>query len=108
VALDVLNVVELGSKGVVDIDDDDLPVGLTLVEEGHDAEDLNLLDLADVADGLANLADVEGVVVAVGLGLGVLRRGVLPGLGEGTASERVVETVSATSRETDGKRETHP
>lgn len=34
VSLDVLNVVELGGEGVVDVDDDDLPVGLSLVEEG--------------------------------------------------------------------------
>jgi hypothetical protein len=33
VPLDVLDVVELGGEGVVDVDDDDLPVGLTLVEE---------------------------------------------------------------------------
>lgn len=84
VALDVLNVVELGGKGVVDVDDDDLPVGLALVKESHDAKDLDLLDLADVADGLADLTDVEGVVVAVGAGLGVLGVGVLPGLGERT------------------------
>lgn len=83
-ALNVLNVVELGGKGVVDVDDDDLPVGLTLVEEGHDAEDLDLLDLADVADSLTDLADVEGVVVTVGASLGVLGVGVLPSLGEGT------------------------
>jgi hypothetical protein len=58
VALDVLDVVELRSEGVVDVNDDNLPVGLSLVEESHDAEDLDLLDLARVAYGLANLADV--------------------------------------------------
>jgi hypothetical protein len=87
VALDVLNVVELGSEGVVDVDDEDLPVGLTLVEESHDTEDLDLLDGTDGADRLTDLANVEGVVVTVGLGLGVLVRGVLPGLGEGTVGE---------------------
>ena len=80
VVLDVLNVVQLGRKGVVDVDDDDLPVGLALVEESHDAEDLDLLDLADVADLLADLADIERVVVALGLGLGVGLVRVLPGL----------------------------
>lgn len=78
--LNILNVVELGGEGVVDINDDDLPVGLALVEESHDTEDLDLLDLAGVANGLTNLADVEGVVVSVGLGLGVGGVGVLPGL----------------------------
>ena len=80
VALDILDVVQLGSQGVVDVDDDDLPVRLLLVEEGHDTEDLDLLDLSDVADELANLANVERVIVALGLGLGVDHVGVFPRL----------------------------
>ena len=83
VSLDVLNVVELAGERVVDVNDEDLPVRLALVEQGHDAEDLDLLDLSAVADGLANLADVERVVVALCLCLWVGRGGVLPGLGEG-------------------------
>lgn len=79
-SLDILNVVQLGSEGVVDVNDDDLPVGLALVEESHDTEDLDLLDLTRLADKLANLADVERVVVALSLGLGVSDVGVLPGL----------------------------
>lgn len=78
--LNILNIVELASERVVDIDDNDLPVSLALVEQSHDAENFDLLDLTSVADGLANLADVERVVVAVSLGLGVLLVGVLPGL----------------------------
>lgn len=85
-SLDVLNVVELGGEGVLDVDDDDLPVRLLLVEEGHDAQDLDLLHLAGVADELADLADVKRVVVALGLGLGVDMVGVLPGLGRGSVS----------------------
>jgi hypothetical protein len=69
VPLDVFDVVELGCKGVLDIDDDDFPVGLAFIEEGHDAEDLDLLDLANIADLFADLADVERVVVTFGLGL---------------------------------------
>lgn len=88
-ALDVLDVVELGGKRVVHVDDDDLPVRLLLVEQGHDAEDLDLLDLAGVADQLADLADVERVVVALGLGLRVDGIGVLPGLGEGAVVPQV-------------------
>lgn len=80
VALDVLDVVELGSQGVLNIDDDDLPVGLLLVEQGHDTEDLDLDDLSGLGDQLTDLADVEGVVVALGLGLGVYDIGVFPGL----------------------------
>jgi hypothetical protein len=80
VALDILNVVKLGGKRVVDVDDNDLPVGLVLVEQGHNTKDLDLLDLTGVTDKLTNLADVERVVVALGLGLGVDGVGVLPGL----------------------------
>lgn len=79
-ALDILHVVEPVGQGVVDIDDDDLPVGLLLIKQGHDAKDLDLLDLAWVANELADLADVERVVVALGLGLGMDDVGVLPGL----------------------------
>lgn len=82
VAFDILDVIELGSKRVVDVDDNDLPVSLLLVEQGHDAEDLDLLDLAGVADELADLADVERVVVSLGLGLRVDDIGVFPGLFE--------------------------
>jgi hypothetical protein len=80
VTLNILNVVELGGKRVVDVDDNDLPVGLLLVEKGHDTEDLDLLNLASVTDELADLADVKRVVVTLGLGLGVNDVGVLPGL----------------------------
>lgn len=79
-ALDILNVVELGCKRVVDVDDNDLPVGLLLVEQSHDAENLDLDDLTRLVDQLANLAHVQRVVVALGLGLGVDGIGVLPGL----------------------------
>jgi len=80
VSLDVFNVVELGCKGVLDVDDDDFPVGLAFIEEGHDTEDLDLLDLANIADLFADLADVERVVVTFGLGLGVELSGIFPSL----------------------------
>ncbi len=80
VALDVLNIVKLGGERVVDVDDDDLPVGLLLVEQSHDTKNLDLLHLTDVADKLADLADVERIIVTLGLGLGVDGVGVFPGL----------------------------
>jgi hypothetical protein len=80
VALDILNVVELRSEGVIHVNNDDLPVGLLLVEKSHDTEDLDLLDLTSVTDELADLADVERIVVTLGLGLGVDGVGVLPSL----------------------------
>lgn len=76
----VLNVVQLGSQRILDINDDDLPVGLAFIQESHDAENLDLFDLANVAYLLANLTDIERVVVTLGLGLSVGLRGVLPGL----------------------------
>lgn len=79
--LDVLDVVKFGGKGVADIDDDDFPVGLALVEESHDAEDFYLLDLADVANLFADFADIKGIVVTLCLGLLVLLVWVFPGLG---------------------------
>lgn len=82
VTFDVLDVVELGREGVVDVNDENLPVGLSLVEESHDSEDLDLLDLSGVTDGLTNLANVERVVISEGLGLGVSVGRVLPRLGE--------------------------
>ncbi|KAI6770200.1 hypothetical protein HG530_004829 [Fusarium avenaceum] len=80
VSLNILNVVQLGSERVVDVNDNDLPVSLLLVEESHDTEDLDLLDLANVTNKLTDLADIERVVVTLGLGLGVNSVGVLPGL----------------------------
>lgn len=78
VALDILNVVQLWRQWVVDVDDDDLPVGLALVEQSHDSENLDLLDLAGLGDGLTDLADVQWVVVTLGLGLWVGNVRVLP------------------------------
>ena len=58
VALDILNVVELRSQRIFNVNNNDLPVGLFLVEESHHTEDLDLLDLTSVADELTNLADI--------------------------------------------------
>jgi hypothetical protein len=82
VPLDILNVVQPRSKRVVDINDKNLPVGLSLIEKSHDTEDLDLLDLTGVTDSLSNLADVERVVVTIGASLGVLDGRVFPSLGE--------------------------
>lgn len=52
----------------------------TLVEKSHDTEDLDLLDLTGVADLLANLADIQGIIITASLGLGMGLSGILPGL----------------------------
>ena len=83
VVLDVLDVVQLRREGVVDIHNDDLPVGLALVEQSHDTEDLDLLDLTDVADLFADLANIERIVVTLGLGLGMSLSRVFPSLKKG-------------------------
>jgi len=80
VPFDILNVVDLGCEGILDIDDDDFPVGLALVKKGHDAKNFDLLDLANVANLFADLADIERVVVSASLGFSVRDRGVFPGL----------------------------
>lgn len=80
VTLNVLNVVQLGSERVVDVDHNDLPVRLLLVEQGHDTKDLDLLDLTGVADNFTDLTNVQRVVVTLGLGLGVDGVRVFPGL----------------------------
>ena len=79
-SLDVLNVVESRCQWVIDIDDDDLPVGLLLVKQGHDSEDLHLLDLSWSGNKLTNLADVEGIVVTLSLSLRVENIWIFPGL----------------------------
>jgi hypothetical protein len=99
VALDILDVVQARSERVVDVDDNDLPVGLTLVKESHDSENLDLLDLTGLGDKLADLADVQRVVVTLLLGLGVGDVGVLPGLREGTVVPEVTLVGEAVSDE---------
>jgi len=87
--LDILNIVQLGREWVLDVDDEDLPVGLAFIKESHDAEDFNLLNLPYITHLFADLADVQRIVVAVGLGLAVLLSRILPSLGESTVVPNV-------------------
>jgi len=100
VTLDILDIIQLGSERVVDINDDDLPVGLALIEEGHDTENFDLLDLTSVTDLFADLANVEWIVVTLGLGFGVRVVWILPGLREGTIVPDVTVMGEAVSNET--------
>lgn len=50
VSFDVFNIVELRGQWVVDIDNNDLPVGLLLVKQGHNTEYLDLFDLTRVSN----------------------------------------------------------
>lgn len=85
--LDVFDVIELWSEGIMDIDDDDFPVCLAFVEQGHDAEDLDLFHLTGVTDLLADLAHIERVVITPCLGFCMKDIRVLPGL-SGIRGER--------------------
>ena len=87
--LHILDIVESRRERIVDIDDDDLPVRLAFVKECHDAEDFDLLDFTRFGDEFADLADVEGVIVALLLRLRVRDVGVLPGLREGAVVPEV-------------------
>ena len=78
--LDVLNVIEFGRQGVVHVNDYDLPVRLALVKQSHDTENLDLFNLTSITDLLANLADVQRIVVTLGFGLNVTDSRVLPRL----------------------------
>ena len=78
--LDILNIIQLGRERVLDVNDEDLPVGLALIEKSHDAEDFNLLNLPYVTHLFADLADIQRIVVAIGLGLAMLLSRILPSL----------------------------
>lgn len=88
-ALNILNIVKLRSQRIIHVNDDDLPVGLLLVEQRHNTENLDLLDLASVTDNLTDLADIEWIIVTLGFGFGVDGVGVFPGLGEGAVVPEV-------------------
>lgn len=51
-----------------------------LEKHPHETEDLDLLDLSDVADLLSDLANVKGIIVSSSLGLRVDLGRVLPSL----------------------------
>lgn len=97
--LNVLDVVQLRGERILDINDEDLPVGLAFIEKSHDTEDLDLLDLTDVADLLADLADVQGVIITLGLGLSMHLSGVLPGLHNSSMSRQYTVPRDLCSRE---------
>jgi len=100
VTLDIFDIVQLGSERVGNVNDNDLPVCLTLIEESHDAEDLDLFDLANVTDLFTDLANIEGIVVTLGLGFGMRVIGVLPGLRECTVVPDVAVMGEAVANET--------
>lgn len=89
VLLDVLPGVDEVGDGVLDVDHEHLPVGLAAVVGREAAENLDLLDLTDVADVLADVEEVDWVVVAEFVGEFVLQVGVFPGLRDAAVDEGV-------------------
>jgi len=80
VSLNILDIIELGCQRIVDIDDNDLPVGFFLIKQSHDTKNLYLLDLSRISDQFTDLADVQWVIIALGLCLRMDNVGIFPGL----------------------------
>jgi hypothetical protein len=78
--LNIIDIIELLSQRILDINDNYFPVCLSLVEEQHHTKDLDLLDLTTVGNFLTNLACIEGIIVSVSVGLGKGVARVFPGL----------------------------
>jgi hypothetical protein len=80
VPFNVFDVIEFGGQRVCYVNDNDLPVRLTLVQEGHNTENLDLLDLSDVPNLLADFANIEWVIIALGFSLSMRLGRVFPSL----------------------------
>lgn len=80
VPLNILDVVQLGRERIPNVDDKNFPVGLTLIEQSHDTENLDLLNLADVANLFTNLTNVQGIIITLSLRLGMSLSRVFPSL----------------------------
>jgi len=81
-SLNVLDIIQLGGKWILNVNDKDLPVGLALIEQSHDTEHLDLLNLANITNLLSDFADIKGVIVTLRFGLSMYLSGILPGLRE--------------------------
>ena len=79
-SFDVFDVVEFGSQRVVDVDGDDFPVRFTFIKKSHCSKNLDLFDLAWVANLFANFTHVKGIVVTLCFGLRVCNIRILPRL----------------------------
>lgn len=67
--LNILNIIELGSKRIGNVNDNDFPIGFAFIKESHDAENFDLFDLTHITDLFADLANIKWVIVTFSLGL---------------------------------------
>ena len=78
--LNVLDIIELWRQWIIDVDDNDFPISLSLVEQCHDSKDLDLLNLTRCCDEFTNLTNIKRIIVSFGFGLGMNYIGVFPSL----------------------------
>lgn len=76
----ICDIVHLGSARITDIDDNNLPVGFAVIEEGHCPKDLDSFDLTSIRDLFTYLTSIEGIVVTRVLSVWVNMRGIFPSL----------------------------
>ncbi len=67
----VVDIVHIVRHSISYVNDNQLPVRLAGIDQGQDAQYLDLLDLASIGDGLSNVARIDRVIVAFGLCVGV-------------------------------------
>ena len=81
-SFNIFNVIESGRQRIVDVDDDDLPIRLAFVQQGHDTQNLDLLDLAWSGNKLPYFANVKWIVVSSCFCLCMFNIRILPSLAD--------------------------
>ena len=79
-ALDILYIVQPRGQRIIDINDNNLPVRLALVQKRHNSQDFDLLDLTRRGDELTNLTYIERIIIPLGFGFSVLEIRIFPRL----------------------------
>lgn len=76
--LHILDIIEPWCQWIGDVDNNDFPISLFLVEQCHDSKDLDLLNLTGGCDEFTNLTDVKRIIVSFRFGLRVDYVGIFP------------------------------
>lgn len=62
--LDIGKIVELGSQGIADVNDQNLPISLSLINHGVSTQNLDLSDLSNlIVDRAGKIANIKRVIV---------------------------------------------